>query len=350
GEWIRFDATASHDPDGTIISYAWDFGDGTRGTGPRPFHRYTSAGIFSVTLTVTDNNGATITFVNWISVAAVTIGKPPVATFTVIPPTPMIGETVTLNATSSFDPDGWIVTYKWDRDSDGIYDISGPIVSARYWLPGWQIIRLTVIDNTGLSATTTERIWVGPPVKIPWVPPTVIPWVPPTMVGIPGFFVWGTDRWNITINAGTGWTIPRRYRIEVQTDGTFHDVARTLPPGVAPVGIVPAPIDGGKRLIFEGDLITGLLTYSFTVPNSETIWMRLQLDIDGDGRLDESSRFIYLGPRMVRPPHTPFVVGLPDGHPGPLVPTLNFRIGTAITYTAVMRFIIWITTIHALGG
>ncbi|MCD5417146.1 DUF4384 domain-containing protein, partial [Candidatus Bipolaricaulota bacterium] len=51
GRWMRFDASDSFDPDGTIISYEWDFGDGTRRTGRRPFQRYTSSGLFWVTLT-----------------------------------------------------------------------------------------------------------------------------------------------------------------------------------------------------------------------------------------------------------------------------------------------------------
>jgi PKD repeat protein len=53
-----FDASASRDPDGTIASYAWDFGDGTSGTGPSPSHAYATAGSYNVTLTVTDNGGA----------------------------------------------------------------------------------------------------------------------------------------------------------------------------------------------------------------------------------------------------------------------------------------------------
>lgn len=62
GSEVKFDAEASYDPDGTIISYSWDFGDGSpilTETGNVSYHVYAVSGSYTVTLTVTDNEGAT---------------------------------------------------------------------------------------------------------------------------------------------------------------------------------------------------------------------------------------------------------------------------------------------------
>jgi PKD repeat protein len=55
---LTFDGTASRDRDGIITDYAWDFGDGTRGTGPTPTHVYDAPGAYLVALTVTDDDDA----------------------------------------------------------------------------------------------------------------------------------------------------------------------------------------------------------------------------------------------------------------------------------------------------
>jgi len=56
---VTFNGTASFDPDGTIVSYAWVFGDGSTGTGATPAHSYSVAGNYVVKLNVTDNSGST---------------------------------------------------------------------------------------------------------------------------------------------------------------------------------------------------------------------------------------------------------------------------------------------------
>ena len=57
GLTCSFDGTGSSDPDGTVASYAWDFGDGSTGSGATPTHGYATAGTYTYTLTVTDNQG-----------------------------------------------------------------------------------------------------------------------------------------------------------------------------------------------------------------------------------------------------------------------------------------------------
>ena len=70
---VTFDGSGSFDPDGNIISYDWDFGDGVTGIGENPTHTYLTKGIYTVSLTVTDNDGFTDT-----STMTITIGVIPV--------------------------------------------------------------------------------------------------------------------------------------------------------------------------------------------------------------------------------------------------------------------------------
>lgn len=54
---VNFTSTGSYDPDGTIVSYEWDFGDGATGSGASISHEYTLGGIYSAILKVTDDDG-----------------------------------------------------------------------------------------------------------------------------------------------------------------------------------------------------------------------------------------------------------------------------------------------------
>ena len=56
---VSFDASASYDPDGTIIEYIWDFKDGATGYGQKVNHTFNSTGNYNVILTVMDNSGET---------------------------------------------------------------------------------------------------------------------------------------------------------------------------------------------------------------------------------------------------------------------------------------------------
>jgi hypothetical protein len=57
---VTLSSSGSVDPDGQIVDYQWDFGDGTAGSGPNVTHTYAAAGLYFVTLAVTDNGGALV--------------------------------------------------------------------------------------------------------------------------------------------------------------------------------------------------------------------------------------------------------------------------------------------------
>jgi chitodextrinase len=59
GETVIFDGSGSSDPDGTIVSYEWDFGDGATGSGETTTHAYVSTGTYTVILTVADDDEST---------------------------------------------------------------------------------------------------------------------------------------------------------------------------------------------------------------------------------------------------------------------------------------------------
>jgi PKD repeat protein/RNA polymerase subunit RPABC4/transcription elongation factor Spt4 len=66
---VTFDASGSKDLDGSVVAYAWDFGDGQTGTGKSAVHNYTVNGTYAAVLTVTDNLGATNAYSSQITVA-----------------------------------------------------------------------------------------------------------------------------------------------------------------------------------------------------------------------------------------------------------------------------------------
>ncbi|MBN1858733.1 PKD domain-containing protein, partial [Candidatus Bipolaricaulota bacterium] len=73
---VSFNGGSSSDPDGTILSYSWSFGDGSTGTGMQPTHVYAGGGNFTVQLTVTDNQGASNSTTRSVSVSIPSFAEP----------------------------------------------------------------------------------------------------------------------------------------------------------------------------------------------------------------------------------------------------------------------------------
>jgi len=158
GEPIEFDASDSSDPDGAIVNYAWNFGDGNTGTGMGTAHSYSLSGTYTVTLTVTDNDGKIGTTTK--SITVIPPPEPPVASFTSSPSSPEVGQTVAFDASGSSDPDGTITTYSWNF-GDGA-TATGITTTHSYSSAGTYTVTLTVTDNDELTGTTTKTITVAP--------------------------------------------------------------------------------------------------------------------------------------------------------------------------------------------
>jgi len=156
GATVTFDGSGSSDPDGTIASYAWDFGDSTGGNGAVTPHTYLSFGTFNVSLTVTDNESFTAT-----AYRDVVVHAPPVAAFTATPNPVVAGASVTFDASASHDPDGNIVNHTWDF-GDSTFG-NGAITSHPYASAGTYNVTLNVTDNDSLNGTVYHDVVVRPP-------------------------------------------------------------------------------------------------------------------------------------------------------------------------------------------
>ena len=155
-----FDASASSDADGSIASYAWNFGDGSSGSGVSASHTYSNAGTYTAVLTVTDNDGATDTAQQTITVSNPQTNNAPVASFTATPSSGISPLNVQFDAGGSSDSDGTIASYAWDFGDGG--SATG-VTTGHTFTTGSYTVTLTVVDNDGASDETSQVITVTTP-------------------------------------------------------------------------------------------------------------------------------------------------------------------------------------------
>jgi len=121
-EPIEFDGSRSSDPDGFLIAYDWDFGDGSTGTGTKPAHAYSVVGTYTVSLMITDNDGASSVCT---TTASIHHGEGTPVCDAGGPYNAAINQLVQFDGTGSYDPEGTpIFYYGWDF-GDGSTAASG---------------------------------------------------------------------------------------------------------------------------------------------------------------------------------------------------------------------------------
>ena len=143
----------SYDPDGYIVNWTWNFGDGTTSSEQNPIHIYSDYGSYNVTLRIEDDKGAVnymtreVTLINDIEV-----NLKPVANFT-IEGLLLENHTIYMNNTS-YDPDGVIVNSTWLVDGDELYNTSIKMQFSE----GRHNVTLMVTDDDNANDTITKTI------------------------------------------------------------------------------------------------------------------------------------------------------------------------------------------------
>lgn len=158
---VNFDASPSQAGSGAsaITSYAWSFGDGSSGAGRTTTKTFASANTFSVTLTVTNDRGVSASVTQAVTVDA---ASAPAAAFNFSPASPGTSETVFFNASASLPAQGRTISaYRWTFGDGGT--ASGITTSHAYVTAGTYTVTLTVTDDLGQPATTTQSVVVGSP-------------------------------------------------------------------------------------------------------------------------------------------------------------------------------------------
>jgi len=204
------------DPDGTIVSYNWNFKDGATSTAQNPNHTYNNSGSYNVTLTVIDDDGATGSD----SVAITVNESPNQAPTASASANPVLGEApLDVQFTGSgTDSDGSIVSYDWDFDDGTASGVQSPLHT--YQNPGSYTAVLTVADDDGATAADSVLITVEESVPV----------IPPTTKEIPHFIRFQgrlTDKGNIPLNGYYNITF-RIYDAETEGNLLWEDLHDNL--------------------------------------------------------------------------------------------------------------------------
>jgi hypothetical protein len=142
---------------GSIVSYAWNYGDGETAVGQIQSHTYKHLGTFTVRLTVTNDRSISASATQVVTVGA---SAGPTAAFVFSPTAPVIDQKVQFNAALSTATVGHeLIKYEWVF-GDGSPNAADPLPTHTYTLAGSYVVTLTVTDDTGQKASVQQTVTI----------------------------------------------------------------------------------------------------------------------------------------------------------------------------------------------
>lgn len=157
GTDVTFDGSASVSPTGRIVAYAWDFGDGSTGSGPTVTHRFGLGGSYIVKLTVADDRNLSASDTKTV---VVTDSGAPTAAFVFSPTSPVVNQDIFFNASSSTAAPGrTLVAYNWNFGTDRTG--TGVTTTKTYGTAGTYNVTLVVTDDIGKKGTVIKAVPVS---------------------------------------------------------------------------------------------------------------------------------------------------------------------------------------------
>jgi myo-inositol-hexaphosphate 3-phosphohydrolase len=272
GLQCSFDASGSADPDGSVTGYAWDFGDSSGDTGVAPTHTYATPGPRTVTLTVTDNEGATASTTRQLSPGVVAVSFVDATSVNgnatrynlAVPPAVQAGDALLLffagntSAPTITGPSGWTLLQQsdangeigrlWGRvagaaDAGSIVTVSGSsIIKAGVTLAAYRGTAAAPFAATAAATDTTS--------KSTHTTPTVTN----TQDG-----AWLLSYWADKSSAATAWTLPAGVVARSTSTGSgsgyittaLADSFQGLPVGVIGGLAATTGVASGKAVMFS---------------------------------------------------------------------------------------------------
>ena len=264
-----FSGTTSTDPDGAVDEYQWEFDDGATDTGATPSHSYTAAGTYDVTLTVTDDDGATDDTTVQVVVnsrpatgdaaefrAAAGSSRNSASTSVVVPTSVQVGDVLVMfvstnRAATASTPAGWTLlgtrsdgtdVRSWAFTRTAVAGTPGSTVSLT--LDALSKVDLSLVAYSGGGAVTASVSAAEAGSGTSHVAPAAT-------VSTPGSRV--VHYWATKVNSTVTWTHGSDVRrATANGTGSGQVGSVTADAGPAPAGTWPAQAADRERLLREG--------------------------------------------------------------------------------------------------